>query len=99
MCSIQLIHFCILQSRRIPVERVDISDLSWEDKERVLRILFAKINNVQVIVCIFAMLHDCALLRWCLFRIVFSFQHPHICIIHAKLLSCNLLFHTVAALL
>jgi|Transcript_60837 hypothetical protein len=36
-----------VQSRRIPVERVDISDLSWEDKERVLRILFAKINNVQ----------------------------------------------------
>mmetsp|Transcript_140674 Transcript_140674/g.245012 ORF Transcript_140674/g.245012 Transcript_140674/m.245012 type:complete len:533 (-) Transcript_140674:1023-2621(-) len=34
-------------ARRIPAEKVDISDLTWEDKERVLRILFAKINSVQ----------------------------------------------------
>lgn len=27
---------------------MDISTLTWEDKERVLRLLFAKINNVQV---------------------------------------------------
>ena len=26
-------------------ERVDIRDLTWEDRERVLRLLFAKINN------------------------------------------------------
>eukprot|EP01006_Ploeotia_vitrea_P025007 TRINITY_DN57802_c0_g1_i1.p1 TRINITY_DN57802_c0_g1~~TRINITY_DN57802_c0_g1_i1.p1 ORF type:complete len:565 (-),score=90.52 TRINITY_DN57802_c0_g1_i1:157-1851(-) len=29
------------------IAKVDISDLTWADKERVLRILFAKINNVQ----------------------------------------------------
>ncbi|KAJ3107444.1 hypothetical protein HDU97_004040 [Phlyctochytrium planicorne] len=29
-------------------DRVDISDLSWEDKERVLRLLFAKMNGVAV---------------------------------------------------
>ena len=28
-------------------EKVDLKDLSWEDRERVLRLLFAKINNVQ----------------------------------------------------
>ena len=28
-------------------QRVDIRDLSWEDKERVLRLLFAKINQAQ----------------------------------------------------
>ena len=26
-------------------EQIDIRDLSWEDRERVLRLLFAKINN------------------------------------------------------
>ena len=26
-------------------EHVDIRDLTWEDRERVLRLLFAKINN------------------------------------------------------
>lgn len=31
-----------------PDTRIDISRLTWEDKERVLRLLFAKINNVQV---------------------------------------------------
>lgn len=31
-----------------PDTKVDISALKWEDKERVLRILFAKINNAQV---------------------------------------------------
>lgn len=31
-----------------PDTKVDISSLTWEDKERVLRLLFAKINNVQV---------------------------------------------------
>ena len=30
-----------------PNKRVDLRDLSWEDRERVLRLLFAKINNVQ----------------------------------------------------
>ncbi|CAN0140295.1 unnamed protein product, partial [Ectocarpus sp. 4 AP-2014] len=30
-----------------PDTKVDISSLTWEDKERVLRLLFAKINNVQ----------------------------------------------------
>lgn len=25
--------------------RMDIKDLSWEDRERILRLLFAKINN------------------------------------------------------
>ncbi|CAM9681580.1 unnamed protein product [Pylaiella littoralis] len=30
-----------------PDTKVDISALKWEDKERVLRILFAKINNAQ----------------------------------------------------
>jgi hypothetical protein len=28
-------------------EKVDLRDLGWEDRERVLRLLFAKINNVQ----------------------------------------------------
>ncbi|KAJ0412679.1 hypothetical protein ATCC90586_002309 [Pythium insidiosum] len=28
-------------------EKVDIRDLSWENKERVLRLLFAKINGIQ----------------------------------------------------
>ena len=28
-------------------DKVDLRDLSWEDRERVLRLLFAKINNVQ----------------------------------------------------
>lgn len=31
-----------------PDTKVDIASLTWEDKERVLRLLFAKINNVQV---------------------------------------------------
>lgn len=31
-----------------PETKVDISRLTWEDKERVLRLLFAKINNIQV---------------------------------------------------
>lgn len=31
-----------------PDAKVDIASLTWEDKERVLRLLFAKINNVQV---------------------------------------------------
>jgi len=30
-----------------PTDRVFIQDLSWGDKERVLRVLFAKINNIQ----------------------------------------------------
>jgi hypothetical protein len=30
-----------------PDTRVDRKDLTWEDKERVLRLLFAKINNVE----------------------------------------------------
>jgi hypothetical protein len=30
---------------QVPSERVDLRDLSWEDRERVLRLLFAKINN------------------------------------------------------
>jgi hypothetical protein len=30
-----------------PDTRVDLKDLTWEDKERVLRLLFAKINNVE----------------------------------------------------
>ena len=28
-----------------PEEHVDIRDLTWDDRERVLRLLFAKINN------------------------------------------------------
>lgn len=28
--------------------RIDIKDLSWEDKERVLRLLFAKINQLNM---------------------------------------------------
>lgn len=32
----------------IPNQRVDIRDLHWEDKERVLRLLFAKINQSQI---------------------------------------------------
>ena len=28
-------------------EKADLRDLSWEDRERVLRLIFAKINNVQ----------------------------------------------------
>lgn len=28
-------------------DKVDLRDLGWEDRERVLRLLFAKINNVQ----------------------------------------------------
>lgn len=32
-----------------PDTKVDIASLTWEDKERVLRLLFAKINNVQVL--------------------------------------------------
>eukprot|EP00293_Proteomonas_sulcata_P019064 CAMPEP_0184314232 /NCGR_PEP_ID=MMETSP1049-20130417/72591_1 /TAXON_ID=77928 /ORGANISM="Proteomonas sulcata, Strain CCMP704" /LENGTH=106 /DNA_ID=CAMNT_0026632045 /DNA_START=50 /DNA_END=370 /DNA_ORIENTATION=+ len=34
----------------VPNQRVDIRDLSWEDKERVLRLLFAKINQSQMAV-------------------------------------------------
>ena len=30
-----------------PNTKVDLRDLSWDDRERVLRLLFAKINNVQ----------------------------------------------------
>ena len=30
-----------------PNSKVDLRDLSWQDRERVLRLLFAKINNVQ----------------------------------------------------
>ena len=30
-----------------PNMKVDLRDLSWDDRERVLRLLFAKINNVQ----------------------------------------------------
>jgi len=30
-----------------PSKKVDITELGWEDRERVLRLLFAKINNVQ----------------------------------------------------
>jgi hypothetical protein len=29
-------------------EKVDIKDLSWEDKEKILRILFAKMNGVTL---------------------------------------------------
>ena len=29
------------------IDRVDLKDLGWEDKERVLRLLFAKINQSQ----------------------------------------------------
>lgn len=37
-----------LRSSLLPVnENVEFSKLSWEDKERVLKILFAKINNVH----------------------------------------------------
>ena len=32
---------------KTPSEKVDIRDLTWEDRERVLRLLFAKINSVQ----------------------------------------------------
>lgn len=32
---------------KTPSAKVDIRDLSWEDRERVLRLLFAKINSVQ----------------------------------------------------
>uniref|UniRef100_A0A7S4KH02 Basal body-orientation factor 1 n=1 Tax=Guillardia theta TaxID=55529 RepID=A0A7S4KH02_GUITH len=32
----------------VPNQKVDIKDLVWEDKERVLRILFAKINQSQM---------------------------------------------------
>ena len=28
-----------------PDEHIDIRDLTWDDRERVLRLLFAKINN------------------------------------------------------
>ena len=28
-----------------PEEHIDIRDLTWDDRERVLRLLFAKINN------------------------------------------------------
>lgn len=34
-----------------PDTKVDISSLTWEDKERVLRLLFGKINNIQVLQC------------------------------------------------
>jgi len=30
-----------------PSKKVDLTELTWEDRERVLRLLFAKINNVQ----------------------------------------------------
>jgi hypothetical protein len=30
-----------------PDAPVELEELSWEDRERVLRLLFAKINNVQ----------------------------------------------------
>lgn len=35
-------------TRRAQSDRVDVRDLPWEDKERVLRLLFAKINQAQV---------------------------------------------------
>ena len=31
----------------MPDGKVDLRDLDWEDRERVLRLLFAKINGVQ----------------------------------------------------
>lgn len=30
-----------------PAGKLDIKDLPWEDRERVLRLLFARINNVR----------------------------------------------------
>eukprot|EP01050_Picozoa_sp_SAG11_P021008 SAG11_NODE_3655_length_2306_cov_1.716357_4_plen_84_part_00 len=38
------------QSSRLPgsaEEKVDLADLTWTDKEQVLRMLFAKINHAQ----------------------------------------------------
>ena len=32
---------------REPSKKVDLKELTWEDRERVLRLLFAKINSVQ----------------------------------------------------
>lgn len=37
------------QESRIPIkpsDRIDLRDLTWEDRERVLRLLFARINGV-----------------------------------------------------
>mmetsp|Transcript_43042 Transcript_43042/g.69851 ORF Transcript_43042/g.69851 Transcript_43042/m.69851 type:complete len:487 (-) Transcript_43042:94-1554(-) len=34
----------------LPGQKVDIKDLTWDDKERVLRLLFAKINNSTAVV-------------------------------------------------
>ena len=31
-----------------PNQKVDLRDLTWEDKERVLRLLFARINQAQL---------------------------------------------------
>ncbi len=33
-----------------PSKKVDLAELNWEDRERVLRLLFAKINNIQGVV-------------------------------------------------
>jgi len=32
---------------REPTKKVDLKELTWEDRERVLRLLFAKVNSVQ----------------------------------------------------
>lgn len=32
---------------KIQFEKVDISELTWEQKERVLRLLFAKMNGTN----------------------------------------------------
>ena len=34
-------------ARSTPSGQVDLNDLSWEDRERILRLLLAKINNVD----------------------------------------------------
>ena len=33
------------EAAKIPNEKVDIAELDWEDRERVLRLLFSKINT------------------------------------------------------
>ncbi len=36
----------ITQERGLPTSaKIDIGDLSWEDRERILRLLFSKINS------------------------------------------------------
>lgn len=43
--SYNVLIFSVFFRETIQFEKVDISELTWEQKERVLRLLFAKMNG------------------------------------------------------